>query len=1124
MRICASAMIAMIVCGVSLAHENYAQVLDRKVSVNIRNVSLEQALYKLQEISGVKIYFSLETLETGGEDLVSVHVSNETLGNVLNDLLRPRDIRYRVDEERDSIIILKKVAQQSYIEPISKAASASLSTVTLHDERITVTGTVTDATTQQPLAGVSILVKGTTQGTTSDSEGRYSLNAEGSDVLMFSFIGFASQEVAVGFRTKVDVELQPDVQSLKAVEINAGYYNVTEREKTGSISKVSAEVIEKQPVTNPLGALQGRMPGVYIQQESGVPGAEFKIQIRGRNSLRTDGNNPLYIIDGVPFSSEKTFSSGAGASSGFSRTENINESTISPLTSINPADIESIEILKDADATAIYGSRGANGVVLITTKKGKQGKTKFELNAFSGIAVAKTVTLLNTQQYLELRREAFANDNLVPSSVTGDTGYAPDLTLWDSTRYTDWQDVFLDPAQSVSVQASLSGGSEYTQFLLGVGYRNENSVYSKTFGDYGYWKGSFNLSLTHRSASRIFFINAKVSGTRDINRQPQYNLINTARRLAPNAPLLYDQLGNVNWENSTWTNPLGAAQQRYRNKVLFLMGNMILGYEILPGLKAETSFGLTYLHSDELTKVPHTRIDPSRGLTSADTQVNAADGGNQSWIIEPKLTYEKKLSRGRLSFLAGGTFQEQILERRADRYFGFPSNALTENLSAATRVSSYEFVQSLYRYAAAFARLNYNWGEKYIVNLTARRDGSSRFGPARQFANFWAVGAAWIFSKEPFLNDQSFLSFGKLRGSFGATGSDQIGNYQYLDTYATNSNSSYNNQYQGVTWISPTNLHNPNYAWEVNRKLEGAIELTLWRDRVSLAIGYFLNRSSNQLIDFSLPMTTGFNGILSNMPATVQNTGFEIELGSNYKQGLFMWSSSFNLTVPRNKLVSFPDLESSSYANQYAVGYPLSTSRVYESLGVNPETGLYRVRDVNGDGIISRPSDNTLLVFRGQNFYGGINNSLIYKSWSLDVFFQYVRQKGVLAWANGSTRVGGDQNLPKFLLEKKRWQKPGDKSELQRAATSVNAESATTQIQYIGSNEAFGDASFIRLKNVAVAYQIPAHLTNGFSCQLYIQAQNLLLLTNYEGDDPENQSIDFLAPLRVLTAGFRFTL
>jgi TonB-dependent starch-binding outer membrane protein SusC len=985
---------------------------------------------------------------------------------------------------------------------------------------VTVSGKITDASTHEPLPGVNVIAKGTTIGTVSDNDGKFSLEVNEADVLVFSFIGFKTIEASLNGRFVIDVSMETDAQVMAAVEVTAGYYNVKEREMIGSISVVKADVIGKQPVTNPLGALIGRMPGVFIQQTTGIPGGDFKIQIRGRNSLRDDGNDPLYIVDGVQISSEKVSSHNASGGVIFGGS--------SPLTSINPADIESISVLKDADATAIYGSKGANGVVLITTKKGKAGKTKVDVSAYSGIGTVRTQKLLNTHQYLAMRKEAFANDGLTPSADPYDDGsqnkdyraYAPDLMVWDTTQYTDWQKVLIGgTANTTSAQVSISGGTEETQFLVSTGYFKQTSIFP---GNSNYRKLSTHLSLNHRSQNKKFNLNLSVNGTTDANNQPMDDFSWPSRGLAPNAPRLYDDNGNLNWENSTWQNPLAALKNRYEANVNNLITNATLAHAILPGLKIQTRLGLNRIDSKELKLNPSTAYDPAQGKTSANSITTTANGNTQSWIIEPQLNWERKIAKGQLMFLLGSTLQKQNHDLISDVYYNFPSNSLLRNIASASGHYIYEFNTSIYKYAAVFGRLNYNWQGKYIFNFTGRRDGSSRFGPGKQFANFGAIGAAWIFSEESFIKNSSpFLSFGKLRGSYGVTGSDQIGNYRFLDTYATSSDGA--TQYNGVTGLDPTRLFNPDYAWESNKKLEGGLELGFLNDRIFLTAGYYRNRSSSQLVDYTLPKTTGFGGVVVNLGATVQNKGLEMQLNTvNIQSQSFKWTTSWNITAPRNKLIAFPNLDSSSYANIYILGKSIYTQKLYEYTGINPETGLYTVKDFNNDGVISTPADNKKEVFAGQNYYGGINNSFTYNGWTLDLFFQIVKQTGYSYWYSSLIPGYANLNHPAFILDKKAWKNPGDAAEIQRYSTNYNAESLWSYVNYIRSDASVSDASFIRLKTVSLSYEVARKWSKGIGCRVYAQGQNLLLITKYQGYDPETQT-QSLPPLRTYTAGINLT-
>jgi TonB-linked SusC/RagA family outer membrane protein len=1100
---------SLLSCFMLLAFNSEAQTelspLDTiKVSIELKNGSLLDLFKQIE----AQTQFTFAYREDIINSPIGINIAKDTLTvkDALDIALARTTLTYRLQDY--SIVISKK--NESPVNPVI------------------ISGSVKDKT-GAPIPGVSIMIRESSQGTVTDENGNFNLAVLSNEYIVFSFVGYKTFTTSPGGLTVIDVILEEDVSLLREVVVSAGYYDVKKTESTGNISRVTAKDLEKQPVNNPLAALQGRMPGVFIQQTSGTPGGEFRIQIRGRNSLRVDGNDPLYVIDGVILSTEKTFSYYANSGGVFSGPGGASSgSGVSPLTLLNMADIESIEILKDADATAIYGSRGANGVVLITTKKGKPGKTTFDLNVYSGVGTVKPIDYLNTKEYLALRRQAFANDGLIPSANPNDDGsaangfrlFAPDLMVWDTTRYTNWQKKFIKQAATTSVQASLSGGSELTKFLFSVGYRRENSVYP---GDLAYQKGSFHFSTTHSSANKKLNVDVSITGTKDRNDQPGLALMEQIN-LPPNAPELLNDDGSLNWNDweysSTGLNPLYGSEITYYSNAVNFNGNTAIGYEILEGLRLKSSFGISYLHSDERNIKPSTYYNPNLNYTSEQTSVTDAFGTNQSWLIEPQLTWDKQAGKAKVNILIGTTFQEQQLARQADLYIGFPSDALANNLAAATTKYNWEYVRTLYRYSALFGRVNFNWDGKYILNLTARRDGSSRFGPRKQFANFGAIGFAWLFSNESFIKDNiSFLSFGKLRGSYGSTGNDQIGDYQYLDSYVPGSLGA--NQYQGVAILSPAQLFNADYAWETNKKFEAAIELGFIEDRINLSVSYFLNRSSNQLVNYTLPQTTGFGGILANLPAVVQNTGIEIELSTvNIKTEHFNWSTSVNVTVPRNKLISFPDLESSTYANQYVVGKPLSITSVFTSTGVDPQSGLWTFKDADGDGFVTFENDRTKFVYTGYDYFGGFSNTFSYKGLTLDVLFQFVKQTGTSAEAG---YPGGFFNVPTSAIEGDIWTEEGDQATRQRFF--VNDPDAQDAFgKYRNSDAARKDASFIRLKNLSVSYTVPKKWTKAVGCRVYVQGQNLLLITKYKGGDPETQYYGVLPPLRMLTAGVQFTL
>lgn len=967
--------------------------------------------------------------------------------------------------------------------------------------QILVTGTVSEANGVLP--GVTVLVKGTSKGTQTDANGRFSLSANPQDILVFSYLGFKTVEVPVNNQTTLIVRLEEDTMQLKEVVLNAGYYTVKEKEATGSISRITATDIETQPVSNVLATMQGRMAGVNVVQETGIAGGGFRVNVRGVNSLREGANNPLYIIDGVPYSTDAI--SDLQTSSSIPGNGN-------PLASINPEDIASIEVLKDADATAIYGSRGANGVVLITTKKGKSGKTTFNFSTQQSIgSITKKMELMNTEQYLSMRRKAFANDDITdyPFNAYDVNG------TWDQNRYTDWQEVLIGGTSEVStVQATVSGGSEQTNFLFSGNYRSESSVFP---GDFLYKRGGGRLNFNHQSVDQRFGIQFSGSYMAQDNDLPWIDYVTLSRQLAPNAPELYNEDGSLNWENDTWENPLANSEGKSLTFTTDLIANTILSYELADHLVLKSSFGVSDLSNEDSRTAPTTMYSPSYNLSSEYSYIHVNDFRRRSWIIEPQLTWNKEFSNSNLNLLIGATFQNQTSKRLLTFASGFSSNSLLYDLASASQTFIRNNDEVVYKYQAFFGRANYTFANKYILNLTARRDGSSRFSSENQFATFGAVGAAWLFHQESFLTDtQKFLSFGKLRASYGTTGSDQIGDYQYLDTYTSSGIS-----YGGVIGLQPSRLYNPNFGWETNQKMEAALELGFFEDRVLLTTAWYRNRSANQLVGYPLPGTTGFTSIQSNLDAEVENNGLEATLRWEILQKKdFTWVTNFNITHASNKLVSFPDLETSAYRNQYVIGQPITIQKLFNFTGVDPQTGLYQFEDVNGDGVISYEYDRETIKDFNPDFYGGIQNVFSYKGLQLDFLFQFVKQEN-FNFANTNGYAGLFFNQPAAYVDS--WQQPGDIAPYQLYTSGANQEAMQGSEFFSLSDGAVSDASFIRLKNLSLSYTVPRKLLPYMGCRLSLEGQNLLTFTNYKGADPEFILGGVLPPLKVYSLGLQLT-
>ena len=933
-------------------------------------------------------------------------------------------------------------------------------------------GIVSDAS--GPLSNVSVNVKGTNVFASTNDKGEFTITVKPSDILVFSFVGFTTQEIVVGNQTSINVLLIEYSTQLEEITINAGYYSVKEKETTGSIARITSKDIETQPITNVLAAMQGRMAGVNVIQTTGVPGGTFDIQIRGQNSLRTAGNAPLYVVDGVPYSSEPIGTAG---------TTIVMPGAANPISTLSPSEIESIEILKDADATAIYGSRGANGVVLITTRKGKAGATKFSAGISQGVGhVTRFMDLMNTQQYLDMRREAFANDN-----ITNYPANAYDVNgTWDENRYTDWQKVLTGGTSEITdAQASISGGSEKTQFSLNGNYHRETTVFP---GDFNFNRGALRASFNHKADNDRFKISFTAGYTTQNNNLPGTDLTRESRTLAPNAPELYDENGELNWANGSWSNPLRILNSEYLAKTKNLVANSVLSYAIVKNLEARVNLGYTELHHDESRTLPSTLYNPSSGLGPEYSSLYVVNTDRESWIVEPQINWEMEYGNSKVAALAGATFQKQQNRQVVHEASGFTSNSLIHSLAAAANVFVTDNIVSEYNYQAFYGRINYNYNSRYLLNFTGRRDGSSRFGPGKQFAWFGAAGAGWIFSNESFLKDNKVLSFGKLRASYGSSGNDQIGDYQFLDTYTVSGNN-----YQGTIGLQPTQLYNANFGWETNRKFEIAIESGFFRDRIFLTAAWYRNRSSNQLVGIPLPGTTGFSSLQANLDATVENTGVEFTLRtSNIQNKDFSWTTSLNISAQRNKLLSFPDLEGSTYANQFVIGQPLNIRLTYNSLGVDPQTGAYQFEDVDGDGQITSAGDRKTVKDLNPKYFGGLQNEIRYKRWNLDFLFQFVRQDNLTAPAMFG-RPGSLSNQPAGLAD--RWTQAGDSSTYQMVTNNGGSEAGRAYNFYQSSDAAIGDASYIRLKNIALSYDLPEDIVYGMRCRLYVQAQNLLTFT-----------------------------
>lgn len=1082
-----------------------ATTLAQRVTINQKNANLTDVFKTIRIQTGYDFIYDQDLVSKSAP--VNINVSNTLLNEVLERCLANQSLTYTI---KDKTVIIQ---EKSFLEK-----------VTGYFDNITVTGTVLDER-GQPFPGVVVKVKGTNRTTVSGNNGKFYIAAtDENPTLILTYIGYKTIEVTA--TTTLSVSMVLDPAKLDEVLV-IGYGTTTRRLSTGSQAGISAKDISDQPVTNVAQAMQGRMPGVTITQTNGLPGAGINIQVRGANAIGLNGvkaNRPFYIIDGVPFLSEPintaSFISTAASNSALPSAEG----STSPLNTINPSDIESIEVLKDADATAIYGSRGANGVILITTKKGKAGATKFNVNASSGVSeVSHFVQTVGTEQYLALRRKAFANNTTNPTTPSVTT--APDLLLWDQNGYTDFQRYMLgNTAQTHDVTASLSGGDNRTNFYLSGTYHKEGNVFP---GDQGYQRGGGNFNLNHSSLDQRFNLSLSTIYSTDKNNIATTDLASWAYALPPNFPL-YKADGSFNWDGGI-SNPLAYLNQTNDNRTSNFLSNLMLKYNILKGLDFKTSLGYSKTDMTQVAIRPLTTLNPNFAPTSG-TAAYVYNYTN-NYILEPQLTYSRKIWKGTLNALVGGSYQfKQSKMPYSTSASGFSSDDFLRTSTAATTVSTTSSSVD-YKYTSVFGRLNYNLFDRYILNANFRRDGSSRFGPNNKFGNFGSIGGAWIFSEESLLKDKfSWFSFGKLRGSYGVVGSDDIGDYGYFDSYTA---STY--VYGGATGLNPSRLANPDYKWEETKKLDVGLELAFFKDRLSISGSYYRNRTSNQLINQTVSTQTGFSGYQSNLPATVQNSGWEVTLTStNIRNNNVRWTTSFNISANRNKLLSFPDIEKSSYYTTYILGNPISSYYVYQYTGINPATNLPMFTDFNGAGGVNSPTTGFAATGRGDRyfagtsypkFFGGITNNVSYKKLTLDFTFQFVKQQGRSLLTSSFYPPGYFSNAALSVVND--YLALGSQDYLVSAGTRGPAGSAgyLAYSYYSGSDASVVDASFIRLKNVNISYSLPTKWiskSEGTVLRIYVQAQNLFTITNYEGFDPESQGV-VTPPLRTITGGLQFT-
>lgn len=953
----------------------------------------------------------------------------------------------------------------------------------------TVSGTVTDAANGQPVEGVAVIVKGTTSGMFTDASGGYSLQVpEGGNVLVFSYVGYVTVELEIS-GSRVNVSLEEDAFQLEEVVVT-GFGASKRKDLTGSVSSVSGDVLVDVPDVGIQNALQGRAAGVQVTKNSGTPGGGIDVRVRGSTSISAS-NQPLFVVDGVPIIDGSFSQNGVG-----------NAGT-NALADINPNDIESIEVLKDASTAAIYGSRGANGVVLITTKKGSRGSTKVTLSSSYGVQEAwKKIPMLNAAQYYDLLdSSAFARFG-VPASGLG---------INQGTGDVFWQDEIFRQGNVTDNTLAISGGNIKTSFYSSLTYHNNNGIVAGS----DYERISGRLNIEHTVSDRFKFGMNMNYVTSDAGRVQNdnniYGAVSTAILLPPDIPIFNEDGSYAS--NYGLENPV-AATTIYQNNAVTnrLIGNWFGEYELLAGLSVRASLGVDNLNFREEVYEP-SALQSARGSNGfgfvGQTAVNR-------WVTDYTLNYNKDFGKSNISAVAGFGMQENRTEQLSATVTDFPTSSFT-TLDAGASVQGASANYTIDGLTSYFGNVRYNFDERYIVQVTFRADGSSRFGEGNKFGYFPAASAAWRISSESFMQNVSFINDLKVRASWGVTGNNNIGDFSALQLYSGGAN------YLDQPGISPTQLGNPNLRWEETSQTNIGLDFTILNNRIYGNFDYFSKLTTDLLLNRPIPTTSGFVSVLENI-GSVRNTGFELQINTRNFVGAFSWETGFNISQIRNEVVELynDDPIDIGFASRIAEGQSIGsfygyvtdgifqtqeeiTNSAFQASGTRP--GDIKFKDLNGDNVIN-DDDRDYIGSAQPDFVGGLTNRLSWNGFVLDFFFQFSYGNEIL---NNNTVFSEGMNSVFNQTQRiydERWQAGTNAHNDARFPRAVWGDPNQNRRD---SDRFVEDGSYARLKTLTFSYTLPSAVTNALglsNIRIYYAGQNLLTFTNYSWFDPEVNTFD----------------
>ena len=1100
--------------------------MSQRVSIHGKDLQLEAVVMEIRKQTGLEFLYEHSLFK--GTHPTSLDIQDAPVEEVLKVCLKGQGLGFNI---RSGTVVIFKEG-----EPVQNETPAS------PEETVFITGGVTDPA-GAPVTMASVLVLHGRVGTLTDRLGAFGLRLRRpfhADTLIISCVGY--KEFRIGLRGSPHfgaIVLQP-ADNLLDKKIVVAYGVTSDRFRTGAIATVNAIDIERSPVPNVLEALAGRVPGLYIRQDGSNPTNPFMVQLRGDNILPPTVDyahylhaedmlsKPLIVVDGIPIGADVAGSGGynegintiIGAAGGDGGQDD--------LYWLNPNDVESISVLKDADATALYGSRAANGVIIITTKKGKPGKTSLRITAGSGIhSSPRRVDLMNTKQFLAMRHEAWDNDMRLhlPVISTGGVSDTPnannsyDFLVFDTTRNTDWQKFLLGNAPVYNAGLELSGGEGGTAYRLSASYNNWKSPYPAGQGipAFGEEKATFALNTTSRSEDSRFRMVSSLFFTTSTSRQPLGNPNNYVLE-PPNAPDVFDAAGNLNYKDwrpiapGSWTPTylyfLGAP---YEAKWFTLVGRTNLSYELLPSFVLTFAAGYSRRDGKQTTKLPSTALDPEYL-----SNLRSAAFGNSvatDLDLEPNLRYTFKRGPHYLELLAGGSYQRDKQQGTEVYANGYTSDAQLSGLNGAANIRKLGDNLMQTTTVSALGRISYRWSDVILVDLCGRRDGSSTFGPGRRYGNFWSVASGWIFTGYSWSKKIPGLTFGKLRGSYGITGVQSIFPYAYIPSFGQlpgykvllpNSWELSDGTFQGSPTLGPTQPANSTLHWAQAASLDLGADLYFLTDqRLKLSLQWYRKTTGDQLINAPVSAVTGVTDYYANWPAKVRNSGVEVSVdyAAPKPPSGITWTMGFNIAINRNKLVAFPNLNNSSLSSYLTIGKSISQQQVYPSF-LNKDLGIWSQYDAARHTPVPY-NVNSLPVFTG-----GAQGSISYKGFALSASCTFAKQNGYtnlqLAEQPGELLSIGRSNQLASLLTEKHWQSPADAGLAGAFHAAPLSYNPLLDIWW-------GDASYLAVKNATLTYTFPSSClkrTGIGSLSIYLRADDLFLfsLAQYKGFNPEQNT------------------